>query len=294
MLPKMFRKKRKTLKYRFKHGKSPVAYKNNMKVGGFQRLSKKPSPLLKKLKKIFTLATVTGIFIIFLYTIFFAGYFSVTKIEVVNKTFDNETLSEELKTNLANSIGKNIIFTKTDELENQIIKSFPELERISVKKDYPHTLSIEFFQYELLANILSESNTIKKSYIVNSIGYAIKEDFENPSLPYIRIKSDEPVNTEKPVIEGQKLKYILDAISYFQDKFGMKIKEVEYKPLARELHLLTEKDFYIWLDIQIPSEAQFKKLKKALVKLDIYTENLDYIDLRIAGSNGDKIIYKRK
>ena len=37
-----------------------------------------------------------------------------------------------------------------------------------------------------------------------------------------------------------------------------------------------------------------KKLKKALVKLDIYTEDLQYIDLRIAGGNGDKIIYKRR
>ena len=33
---------------------------------------------------------------------------------------------------------------------------------------------------------------------------------------------------------------------------------------------------------------------KALVKLDIYNEDLQYIDLRIAGGNGDKIIYKRR
>ena len=38
---------------------------------------------------------------------------------------------------------------------------------------------------------------------------------------------------------------------------------------------------------------KFKKLKKSLVKLDIYTATLEYIDLRIAGTNGDKIIYKR-
>ena len=73
----------------------------------------------------------------------------------------------------------------------------------------------------------------------------------------------------------------------------MEIVRIEYKPTAREIHLLTERNFFIWLDIQISYEEQFKKMKKSLVKLDIYTEDLEYIDLRIAGSNGDKIIYKR-
>jgi len=46
--------------------------------------------------------------------------------------------------------------------------------------------------------------------------------------------------------------------------------------------------------MQQPSENQLKKLKKSLVKLDIFNEPLEYIDLRIAGGNGDKIIYKRR
>ena len=95
------------------------------------------------------------------------------------------------------------------------------------------------------------------------------------------------------MIEKSKLDYILESKNYFEDKFGMKIIRIEYKATAREVHLLTERNFFIWLDIQISFEDQFKKLKKSLVKLDIYTEALEYIDLRIAGSNGDKIIYKR-
>ena len=294
MLSKMFRKKRKTLKYRFKHGKSPLAYKNNASPMGFQRANKKPSKFLKKIQKLFTLTVIGGVLILGLYGIFFAGYFNIKEITISNQNFDSETMSEELKSNLSNTIDKNIIFLDTAEVENQIIKSFPEMEKISVSKDYPSTLTVEFFQYELVANVVSENNNIKKSYIINSIGYPIKEDFENPALPYIRIKSDEPINTEKPLIESKKLHYILNTITYFQDKFGMTIKEVEYKAIAREIHLLTERDFSIWIDTQKPAEDQLKKLKKALVKLDIHTENLDYIDLRIAGTNGDKIIYKRK
>ena len=42
-----------------------------------------------------------------------------------------------------------------------------------------------------------------------------------------------------------------------------KVKEVEYKKIPREIHLLTERDFYIWLDTEREAEEQLKKLKKA-------------------------------
>ena len=74
----------------------------------------------------------------------------------------------------------------------------------------------------------------------------------------------------------------------------MKIIEIEYQVIPREVHLRTEKYFYIWLDIQKPYETQLKKLKKALVKLNIYDDELAYIDLRITGESGEKIIYKRR
>ena len=185
------------------------------------------------------------------------------------------------------------IWFKWKEAE-KIIKSFPQLENISVDKKYPKKLEIKFTKYPLSANVINESSSVKKTYIINQIGFVLKEDYENPELPYIRIKSEEPINTKKAIISKEKLKYILDSMTYFQDKFGMRVKEALYKPVAREVHLLTEKDFYIWLDMQTPFEDQLKKLKKTLVKLDIQKEPLYYIDLRISGQNGEKIIYKRR
>jgi len=40
----------------------------------------------------------------------------------------------------------------------------------------------------------------------------------------------------------------LDGKKYFEDQFGMKIVDTEYKMQAREVHYLTERNFYIWLD----------------------------------------------
>ncbi len=182
----------------------------------------------------------------------------------------------------------------TIELENKVLNVFPQLEKIEISKSFPRSISLEFSEFPLAANVINESNVVKKSYIINSMGFAIKENLEDPKLPYIKIKTDEPINPKEAVIEKNKLNYLINAKNYFEDKFGMKIIGTQYKPIPREIRFFTEKGFYIWLDIQKPFEDQFKKLKKAIVKLDIYKENLEYIDLRIAGISGDKIIYKRR
>ena len=293
MSPLFSRKKRKIIpKYRIQYGKSPSL---NRKVGNknYQTPTKKRKLPQSKFKKGLKRLTILSLILLIFYALFFSNYLKVDEIVVAEETFDKETLTQEIRASLSENLGENIIFLDTSDLELKVNSLFPELEKISVEKDYPSKLIVDFSQFPLVANVINESISIKKSYIINSVGYAIKEDLENPSLPYIRVQSDEPINTENPIIEKSKLTYVLDTISYFEDKFGMNIKEVQYKKIPRELHLLTEKDFYIWLDIQRPAEEQLKKLKKSLIKLDIYSEPLEYIDLRIAGSNGDKIIYKR-
>ncbi len=289
----MFRKKRKLVNPNFKKRRR---LKPNKRLSKYrlsnQSLQKKPSLSTKK-KKTITKLLIVFILISAMYMAFFSNYFTITEVKNLDKEIGNEVMAGQIESSISSALGKNLLFIDTEELKEKILDTFPELEELEVKKNYPKRLEITFTEYALVANIINESSKVKKSYIVNSIGYAIKEDFENPTLPYIRIISDEPANTEKPVIEASKLRYILETIIYFEEKFGMKILETEYKPTPREIHLLTEKNFYIWIDIQNPADQQLKKLKKALVKLDIYNENLEYIDLRIAGNEGDKIIYKR-
>jgi len=292
MLSKLFRKKRKIKRYKYSYAKSPN-FANRKRVGRKRKVSKMKNPRTTKIKKFFNLLITTILIIFGIYLIFISSYFKVKDITFSDKSFTNQTLAEEIASTIDIAINKNIIFVETSGLELKIRSLFPELESVKVIKDYPSILTVEFLEHPLVANIINESTTIRKNYIINSIGFAIKEDLESPELPYIKIESDEPINSEVAVIEKSKLDYILESKNYFEDKFGMKIIRIEYKATAREVHLLTERNFFIWLDIQVSFEDQFKKLKKSLVKLDIYTEALEYIDLRIAGSNGDKIIYKR-
>ncbi|PIZ75258.1 hypothetical protein COY05_04495 [Candidatus Peregrinibacteria bacterium CG_4_10_14_0_2_um_filter_38_24] len=255
---------------------------------------RRPNLLLAKTKKLLIIALTLFISIFAIYELFFSGYFLISSVEITNKKIDNENLTENIKKTLSETIGKNIIILNLQDLELKIANKFPEIKEINLSKNYPQTVEISFAEYPLTANISITTDAIKKTYIVNSIGYAVKENMQLTTLPLIKMTAEAQINTGTPLIEAKKLEYILGTIKYYQDKFGMKILETTYKKNSREIRILTERNFEIWLDIEQPFETQLKKLKKSLVKLDIYKESLSYIDLRIAGENGDKIIYKRK
>ncbi|MBI5754069.1 FtsQ-type POTRA domain-containing protein [Candidatus Peregrinibacteria bacterium] len=267
----------------------PISHNRNLEFA-----KRRGASILTKLKKLFTLSFIIGVIGLIVYILFFSSFFNIKETVIINRNFENQAISDQVQSALKTNIGKNIFAIKTTNLENKILNTFPELEKIKISKSFPHNLNIQFSEFPMVANIVNESNVVKKSYIINATGFAIKENLEDPHLPYIRVKTDEPINPKEAVIEKSKLNYILDAKNYYEDKFGMKIKEILYKPIAREVRLRTERDFSIWLDIQKSFEEQFKKLKKAIVKLDIYKENFEYIDLRIAGSSGDKIVYQRR
>ncbi|MDX9970807.1 MAG: hypothetical protein RBS56_02770 [Candidatus Gracilibacteria bacterium] len=238
------------------------------------------------------------LFLIFLsvviYFVFFSEFFLVQSIKTDGEINDGGVLSSKIVQSLSDVRGKNLVFLNTNNLQKRLMDLFPDFEKITVYKSFPKTVKVGFSRFPDSANVIYESPSVRSVFIINTIGMVVKSDAEKPNLPFIRLQRDEPVNVEETLIEKSKLNYILESKTYFEDKFGMNVKELVYKPHAREVHLLTERNFEIWLDIQKDFESQFKKLKKAATILDIYKEDLLYIDLRIAGSVGDRIIYKRR
>ena len=285
----MFRKKRKSLIKTPKRRRSHVTSSPSRFNRRRPRLRRLP-----KLPKIAKQLILLLLGLSLLYIFFYSPLFQIKHITIADSNAEDQALSAQLKKNLEPQIGENLLFVDTQELDIQLLDHFGEIQNLNIRKKLPDTLEISFSQYELVANLINETSTVKKSYIINAIGYGIKEDLKSNALPTILIQSAEPLNTATALIPQAKLDYILGSTTYYEEKFGMEITQITFKPFAREVHLLTEKDFTIWLDIQRPYEDQFRKLKKALVKLDIYNEPLLYIDLRIAGGSGDKIIYMRK
>ena len=93
-------------------------------------------------------------------------------------------------------------------------------------------------------------------------------------------------------MDAENLTTLLEVETDYEAKFNMQILEVHYIRRAREVHLYTERYFFVWIDLTQEVEIQLNKLKKAMTELNIYEAPLLYIDLRISGQNGEKVIYK--
>lgn len=240
------------------------------------------------IKKTFFLALLIVFFGSGIYWVSSSGYFKIKKI-----TVDGAEENQEIKTYFKKFIGKNLIFVKLEETTEKIKKENPNLEKFEVEKNYPKEIRIIFSKYRVVANVEYFSPKKKQKFKINEIGYIVEKNAEDPNLPVLRIVSEKEMEENAPVIAKEKLGEILRAMAFFEEKFGMKIVDATYLMRAREAHLRTEKLFGVWLDAQKPLESQLNKLRKAVPRLDIYNLPLEYIDLRISGANGEKIIYRK-
>ena len=96
----------------------------------------------------------------------------------------------------------------------------------------------------------------------------------------------------KALLSPETLQVLLKAKSDMEAKFNIQVLEVYYLKRAREVHLFTERNFFVWIDLTQDLTLQFNKLKKAMTEINLYEDPLSYIDLRISGQNGEKVIYK--
>lgn len=253
----------------------------------------KSKPTRKKLKKAIRPAILIGAgLIIYLvaYFFFLSPVFTITNIN-----FDhNEITVEDENPILAyvkNFEGENIFLTRTEEEEDYLRSVYPEYKTIEIKKSPPKTLILKLELYELKANLISENEGFSRKFIVNEKGIATSADTEDPALPYIYIETPDIIVEGKEAISDAELAFALEAMTDFENKFGMQVLDATFYKTAREVHLQTERYFDVWLDAQSTVDEQLNKLKQALPKLNIYETDLEYIDLRISGQSGDKVIY---
>jgi hypothetical protein len=121
---------------------------------------------------------------------------------------------------------------------------------------------------------------------------------ETPTEESTEESSEEPAPSTHPseinqeILPKETLTTLLETVTSFEGKFNMQILEIRYLKRARELHLYTERLFSVWIDLGQDVNLQLEKLKKSLTEINIYTLPLEYIDLRISGQNGEKVIYK--
>jgi hypothetical protein len=243
-------------------------------------------------KKFFSRTLIVTFIIAAIYWLYFSPFFKINTVAIEYEK--GQPQAEDLKQYFQETIGKNIFKIDLDPITKKIITEHPELKTIKVTPYFPKKLVITFTRYKVVANIINLSKSGTQQFFINEAGIAVNKKDEKQNLPTIKIQTENPIDTTKTVISKEKIEYIIQSIQYFQEAINIKIAESLYITRARELHLKTEKNFMVWLDIEKPYQSQINKLKKSLTKFDIYKLPLEYIDLRISGITGEKIIFKRR
>jgi len=302
---------RKTiLKIKKKKYRKPISFLNRQKNNAkFKAIKKKRNSSIRKLSKLFAyntetklpnivniytiLAVVLFVIISLAYFFFFTSYFKVTTIQVYEG--DQLTSNMQIRKLVEPLRNQNMIFIESNKISSLLSKEIDNMAEIKIHKQYPKTIAIYYRKFEDIANLIGYNQLLKQEtkYILNETGVITEVDRYKPDLPLIKIYTEKNYQLGDQVISQEKINYILASIELFKSKFDMEISGTTYLPTAREVHLTTDRGFKVWLDMTQDYEKQLQKLKNAIPKIDIYSQQFQYIDLRIESANGDKIIFKR-
>ncbi len=285
---RLFKKRRSRKQVRY--GRSPVLHsQRRTRRSGLRNFQTLQIGRLKRwLIFILTLAIVGGSS----YFLFFSTQLQINSIKVYKE--GSITENDPLKNYFNTFLGQNIVLANMKEVTQKIIDDSPQIDNLVIKKQFPSTIRIEYNEFPIVANLILSAEDVQQKYLINNQGQVTRKDIQNPNLPYIKMSSEKALKLQEQAIEPDKLEYALNSSKAFEEKFGIKVFDTSYLKEAREIHLHTEKYFTVWLDMTQSYDKQFSKLKRALINLDIYNTPLSYIDLRISGGTGDKVIIKRK
>lgn len=247
-----------------------------------------------RFKRTGTILAVAGTTLALIYILFFSSLLDVTRVQI-EKTGDSLS-TDRLQPFIDEIKGRNLFFVNGSRISEDIQSSFPnEVLYVKIKKSFPDKIILAINEYPSVLNFHVKTETVEQKLVLNQIGFIIAQNKDFTGIPTVVLQSEKPL----PIIEGsilskEKLTPIVTALTKFPEIFGLKIISGEWRKIERELHIKTEKNFTVWIDLTQDVETQLLKLKRALPKLDIYTVPLEYIDLRIAGADNEKVIFKRK
>jgi hypothetical protein len=223
----------------------------------------------------------------------FSGLFNVEKVSVARSSLDLPLAEIELSIrDLA--LGKNIFSVDKNLLQRAVREMRGDISSVRIHKKYPREIQVEVFKFPIVAELGVGSEKI----YLNEKGFEVKGD--SPDRDTLRLvlgeKINQPEDEENPedmkrqIVPEGHLNFIREAVFYFESLTDLRILNTKYFPISREVHLKTEKNFDVWIDLTQDFRDQLNKLVTAADALKIGEQRYEYIDLRIRG----KIFYKVK
>ncbi|MFH1401947.1 MAG: cell division protein FtsQ/DivIB [Parcubacteria group bacterium] len=219
-----------------------------------------------------------------IYLVCFAPFFQIKEISISGC---QKVKTQELENSIRGQIVKNIAFFSTQsiflmnsgKIASEIIKNFPQIEKIGFKKGLFNKLAVFVEERKPIAFLCQE----EKCFLIDKNGVAFEEtsetDYQGP-----KIKSRILLSQIKPgeiIIESKQIEQILKINSELSGDLKISLQEFDMVSEQR-MNIKTAKGWEIYFNLKGDIDWQITELKTILGN-KIPPKNwgsLDYIDLR--------------
>ncbi|MDA1169289.1 MAG: FtsQ-type POTRA domain-containing protein [bacterium] len=221
--------------------------------------------------------------------LFFTQTFAVSAITVVDAKPHTQ---EKIRTITEHSMGQNLLFIPTQQLEQKILLDVPQVRDVHIVRKLPGTVKV-IVQEKQPAILLVSGGSY---FFLDTQGIAY-EQAQLDALPgvVLPIVKNSDVNAMVTLgtnaVETQFIDFIHEALETLPEITGAQIAEMRIPSLAtKEVHFLLDKNWKILMDTTRSAKDQIRILQ--LLLADTITkeelQTLEYIDLRIP----NRVYYK--
>lgn len=204
-------------------------------------------------------------------------YFELKKINIKR---DNPNINaQKVEIALNNFYGKNLLFLKKNDIQKTLQKFFPGFEEVQIKEIWPDAIEMQIKTSSPSFNILNQETA---NFSIIAENGSILESGADKFLPTIKVFDYKKVITPHQQFTSKEiLEKIITANNLLDQKLMLPIKEIQFYPVAQELHLISKDDMEIWLDLNSSIALQMEKLEISANRIGLYRTPLKHIDLRI-------------
>ncbi len=229
---------------------------------------------------------------------FFSRLFLVQDINVARDVYYVST--ERIQEVLSDSLGEHMFFLNTKELELRLLREYPFMKSVHVKKLFPHSLSVEMSSFEIVGLIGREEQEspflLSENGVVLEDTRLLKEGEDTAGILHIEVPTysyDEPLTPVvepyvelihgKRFVQEEHMEAILEMFELLENNFSFSIAKAEYLPLEEEVHIHLQDGPQLLFWLAEPIKTQVYKLKRIEEEqsVDLGSQNHVYVDLRI-------------
>ena len=250
--------------------KQPKVYSyNDLNAGN-------PSKTYNGLPKVFKIILILILIIPGLgWIVLYSPFFKIENIIIKGTSYlEQKDFEKEI-------IGQNIFLLNTNQISENILNKYPEIESININRGLPKTIKITIIESQ--SKIVWQ--TFEKSYLVNNHGIIIKEIIGENDLPKIKDNKDLKVSLNDQVVSENCIDFTIGLNNNFKYE-DISIDHFEINETIFQLDLITNKEWKVIFDTTGSFQTQLDDLERFLA--DYEDEIKEYADLRVE----NKVYYK--